>query len=206
MREDLTSPAKVCDISVAQIQDILKEEVPDEATAKLYDDVAQEIHGVATELLKPEYGGIVPKTKDQLLGLGLNLNTASLLMHVFGSTDLVINLHVQKVVTACDMFDWEETRATSKKKVKMKNILDNDVTKSLLTWLPKEEFVGFYDTMDSIGSLLASTTAQGTWGQINKAINMFAPKDKEKLEKMTKNIRQFYLATRPGGKKTRSCS
>ena len=88
----------------------------------------------------------------------------------------------------------------------MKNILDNDVTKSLLTWLPKEEFVGFYDTMDSIGSLLASTTAQGTWGQINKAINMFAPKDKEKLEKMTKNIRQFYLATRPGGKKTRSCS
>ena len=116
MREDLTSPEKVCDISVAQIQDILKEEVPDEATAKLYDDVAKEIHGVATELLKPEYGGIVPKTKDPLLGLGLNLNTASLLMHVFGSTDLVINLHVRKVVTACDMFDWEETGATSKKK------------------------------------------------------------------------------------------
>lgn len=199
MAEGWTSPAKVCDQTTAvQIQDFIHECDAD-------NNHGAEIYRIATELLKPKYGGIVPKTKEKLLELGLKGNTVPLVMHIFGSTDLVISIHARKILTALDMLDWEESGAPKKLNVKMVDLPPDRVKKSILVWLPKAEFVQFYDTMYSLGTLLAST-AQGDWGPVKKAINQhFSSNDKPKLMEMVENIHQFYLVTKSGGRKSRPC-
>ena len=199
IEEGLTSPATVCDRTANQIQAIIAE--IDNGNNR-----GAAIHHIATELMKPKYGGVVPKSREKLLELGLKGMIVPLMMHLFGSTDLVISIHGRKIVTALDMLDWEESGASDKLDIKMEKLPPLWVKKSLMTWLPRAEYVRFFDTMGSLGPLLASQ-AQGDWGPVKAAINNhFSSNDKPQLTEMVENIRQFYLVTKTGGKQTRSCS
>jgi len=195
----LTSAEAVCGDDANRLQEIIGE----------YDDknlVGAAIFTVATNL-NTNHDGIVPRDKEGLLAIDVEDTVASLLMqHAFGSTDIVAGLHARKILTALDMLDWEETKAENKKDVKMADLPPGRVKKSLKTWLPKGESVGFHDTMDSIGSLIAARRS-GEWGRLTTVINTnFSVKDKKVLLEMVQHISQFYFATKSGGrKKVHSC-
>lgn len=194
----LVSPADFAGATDLQVQTIIN-------NADFFNLVGATIRHVAVELQKAPWNGAVPTSKAGLLAIGVDTTVASLLMsHVFGSTDIVIGLHARKILTALDMYDWEESGVKKKTDVKMVNIPTSLVKKSLKTWLPKGDSRDFYDLMDSIGSLLQHPQP-GDWGKLTKPINrVFAPKEKQALFEMVENITQFYRATRAGGKKT-SC-
>lgn len=198
VENDLTSAEAVCEVDADTVQELIAG----------FDDknlVGAAIFAVAMKL-NTDHNGIVPRDKDGLLTIKLDDTVASLLMqHVFGSTELIVGLHARKILTALDMVDWEETGATVKKEVKMVSLPPKNVKKSLRTWLPKGEAVGFHDTMDTIGSLIAAPQS-GEWGRLKAAINSsFATKDKDKLNEMVAHISQMYRATRSGGKRKVAC-
>ena len=100
-------------------------------------------------------GGLVPHTRKALKAMQLDENIAGLLMQdVFGATDIVVGTHGRKIVTALDMFDWEEY-ADKKVDIKMAKIPPHAVKKSLKMWIPKGEAGNFHGIMNSLGSILA---------------------------------------------------
>lgn len=166
--------------------------------------VGADIRSIAEELVKPPFNGNVPTDKAGLLAVNVEDTVALLLMsHVFGSTDLIVGLHARKILTALDMYDWEESGAVQKTDVKMVKIPAAMVRKSLKSWLPKGDGRDFFDLMNSVGSLLQHLQP-GDWGKLTKPINRFAAKEKTLLMEMLENISQFYRATRAGGRKLAS--
>ena len=147
-------------------------------------------------------GKQVPSTRDSLKAIGVEDGVAQLLMmHVFGSTELVISLNARKILTALDLFDWEETGAKSKMECKMVNVQAERARKSTMTWIPKGDAILFHDVMDSLGSLLGPDT-RGVWGKVTEVIKKhFAFNDKKDLEEWALEIIRFYKVARSGGRK-----
>lgn len=204
MQAGLDSSGSFAAATAHTIQNIINHAASNhEGTLNLVDGTGASIRSIAVELEKEPHNGAVPTTKNGLLAAGVDAAVASLLMsHVFGSTDVVVGLHARKILTALDMYDWEECGVKEKTDVKMVNIPAGLVKKSLKTWLPKGEGRDFCDLMDAIGGLLQHPPP-GAWGKITKCINrVFAPKEKASLLEMVENICQFYKATRGGSKKT----
>ena len=197
VQDGLTDAEEVKNLTAVQVQEMISEEDSD-------NKVGATIHEVATNLHRA--GGDVPTTKEGLTNLGLEDTVVCLLMqHVFGSRELVVDIHARKILTALDMVDWEEPGFTAKSDIKMVKLNGMKVKRSLLTWLPKGEAASFHDTMHSLGALLSSKT-HGEWGKVKAAISRhFVPKEKEALFKMIESIRQFYKATTSGGRVTVHC-
>ena len=147
-------------------------------------------------------GQQVPTTRNDLKAIGLDDCVAQMLMvHVFGSTEIIVSLHARKIVTALDLFDWEETGAKSKMECKMVNVQAERVKRSTAVWIPKGDAVLFNDVMDSLGNLLGPD-ARGTWGKIDEVIKKhFAYNDKKDLEEWALEIIRFYKVARAGGRK-----
>jgi len=185
---DLYVAESMANSSALELQDIIGR----------HDDknlVGETIFVVATELKK--VGSLVPYEKEGLKAIKVDDTVAALLMQqVFGSTELVVGLHARKIVTALDMFDWEETGVTKKGDVKMVKITAERVKKSLKQWMPKGEGRSFHDVMDSLGALIGSDD-RGTWGKVKKTISLhFSPKDKKDLDEILLTITQFYKVTK----------
>jgi hypothetical protein len=129
---------------------------------------------------------------------------ALLMQQVFGSTELVVGLHARKLVCALDMYDWEESGATTKEAIKMSKIPAERFKKSLATWLPKGERRAFQDTMEALGSVLGENRV-GMFGKMQGIIIRHnATKNKKQMTDMVEKIIQFYKVTKSGGKR-RSC-
>lgn len=140
--------------------------------------------------------GAVPQTLKELKAMNVDDTVAALLMQdVFCSTDVVVGLHGRKIVTALDMFDWEEI-AKEKVDIKMAKINPSAVKKSLKTWIPRGEAGDFHGIMESLGVVLARD-AKGDWGRVKSCITKhFAPKEKKDLTGWVEAIVQFYKATK----------
>ena len=175
-----------------ELRGLFTEQDPDNSSAATIYNIATALHGV---------GGIVPSDMDGLTNLGLDETVSSLLMqNVFGSPELTVGLHARKILTALDILDWEEADVEDKTKVKMVKFPAEKVKRSLKTWLPNANQVGFHDMMESIGTFLASKSL-GDWGKITGIVsNKFSTKDKDTVLEMLENICQFYKATKSGGR------
>ncbi|MGL5936743.1 MAG: hypothetical protein ACRCZI_14105, partial [Cetobacterium sp.] len=124
--------------------------------------------------------------------------------HVYGIPELVVGLHAKKILTALDMFDWEESGASMKADVKMKDIPASHFEKSLLTWLPQGHKSTFHELMESLGSVLSDTKC-GAWGKMKNSVDRaFKGKEKQTLLSFIEQIRDFYKITSTGNNGTRS--
>ena len=190
IQNDLTEPAHF--ENADQLHGIIKD-VDDKNL------VHAAIAAMATEL-NSNHGGAVPTEKEMLVAMCKDDTVACLMMsHCFGSTEIVIGLHARKILTALDLYDWEEAGFKAKTEVKMTKIPAGHIMKSLRTWIPKGEGRDFYDTMDSLGTLLA-VSRQGQWGYIKQAFGRFSPNNKRLVEGMVDSIIQFYKVTKGGAK------
>ncbi|CAB9504958.1 unknown protein [Seminavis robusta] len=177
---------------------------------KILDDY--DINGKAAATLKSigtdlvaNFEGSVPFKRADLSSICDDTVTSLLMSHVFGSTDTVVGLHTRKILTALDMVDWEESGTSEKAEIKMVDLPPALVKRSLKTWLPKGEGSALHDKMDSLGRILGNLR-QGTWGKVTRVLNSnLSPKEKKAATEMVLSISQFYKATRPGGRSTRSC-
>lgn len=165
-------------------------------------DIANHVHQIASSLHTRDDDAPFPTTLADLMECNVDEHVARCLMqHVFASTDIVIGLHTRKMVCALDLFDWEGTGAKQKCDVKMKQVTDAQVKKSISTWLPKGQGMGFQETMESLGARIGGNK-KGFRGQLQAVANKrMATKDKQAVMKMADDIACFYKATKSGGRR-----
>ena len=124
---------------------------------------------------------------------------------VFGSTELVVGLHLRKLVCALDLFDWEESGAKAKNELKMSKIPGIHVRKSLSVWMPPGQGRAFQDAMEALGEALGSIK-QGFWGKLDRVIKRhYNAADKKLLMDMVTSVTQFYKVTKKGGRRKAGC-
>lgn len=200
---EVCTASQVAAKSGDEVQEIVAAVNDDECLTGVGDHLTQ----IATHLMDEKYGEYVPTNKKDLILVGVDETVASMMMqHVFGSTDIVVGLHTRKLVVALDMFDWEESKVTQKKDVKMAKITAASVKRSLDTWLPLGDRRNFQDTMETLGAQLGDNEV-GFWGKLTNTLNKhFSAKDKKSLLDMCNSVLQFYKVTRGGGRKRASCS
>lgn len=161
------------------------------------------LHEIATNLKAID--GKVPCCLEGLVDVvGLeDTLTGHVMQGVFGSAELVIGLHIRKLVCAVDFFDWEESGVSKKDELKMTKIPGGHVRKSLASWMPPGSGRACQDAVEALAEALGTAKI---WGKLTMAVKRhFNSNDEKELMEMATNIVQFCKVAKKGGRSKASC-
>jgi endonuclease III len=189
LKQGWLTPFDCAAAGAVSMQAFLNAHISDKSLGKAIVDLSKKLE-------KAPFHGEVPTDKKELLKL-VDENVASLMMaQAFHSNEIVIGLYARKILTALDMYDWEDSGTKIKTDVRMKTISAARVQKSLETWMPKGTGQDFHEVMESLGAAL-DVMRQGSWGTIQAAINSnFSTRHKQTVVDMVNTILQFFKATK----------
>ena len=197
---DVITVPKMATATVEMLATTLKGEETFE-NFNITDELAKPLHAMAEAI--ENSGGKIPTELDGLIANKVDHYVARKMMQqVFGSTDIIIEIHTRTIVCALDLFDWEETEnVTLKSDIKMKQISAERVKQSLQTWLPRGQRLEFQETMMALGEVFKKNH-KGFWGKLQSIISKtFKGDDKNDVMEMVNDIVRFYKIVKCGKRK-----